>query len=70
MGRLVCGDGVDRVDEPGVVAQAVDFLPGAVDVKFAVVFDEGRAPQIKGSKAVVHNVCLQNGAALTEKGNA
>jgi hypothetical protein len=64
---LVCGDGPDRVDKPGVVSQVVDFLSRAVDAEFAVVFDEGSTPQIKRSKAVVHNVCLQNGVSLREK---
>jgi hypothetical protein len=41
------------VNKPSVVAQAVDFLPGAVDAEFAVLCDEGSAPEIKRSEAVV-----------------
>ena len=46
---LVHGNGTHWVNEPGVVAQTVDFLPGAVDTELAVVFDEGGAPEIKRS---------------------
>jgi len=64
---LVCSDGTNRVNKPGVVAQAVDFLPGAVDAEFAVVFDEGSAPEIKRSEAVIYDVGLQNKAARTKE---
>ncbi len=52
--------GPDGVDEPCVVSETVDFLPGAVDPEFAVAFDEGGTAQIERSKAVADNVCLQN----------
>jgi len=64
---LVCGDGTNQLNEPGVVAQAVDFLPGAVNAKFAVLLDEGSTSEIQRSEAVIYNVCLQHGAALTEE---
>ena len=41
--NLVCGNGTDGVDNPGIVAQAVNFFPGAVNPEFAVVLDEGGA---------------------------
>ncbi len=40
---LACHDGSDGVDEPSVVAQAVELLRGVVDLEFAVVFYEGCA---------------------------
>ncbi len=72
---MVIGDSIPAFGQTWLVAmvpteqttQAVDFLPGVVDAEFAVVFDEGSAPQIKGPKAVIHDVSLQNRAALTEK---
>ncbi len=58
--NLVGGDGPDGLDEPCVVSQAVDFLPGAVNPEFAVAFNEGGTAQIEGAKAVADDVCLQN----------
>ncbi len=58
--NLVGHDGPDGVDEPCVVPQAVDFLPGAVDPEFAVALNEGGTAQVEGTKAVVNDVCLQN----------
>ncbi len=56
--NLVCGDCSDGVDEPGVVAQTVDFLPGAVYYEFAIVFGEGCAPQVKRPQTVIDDVGL------------
>ncbi len=38
---LVGCDGPEGVDEPYIVTQAVNLLPGAVNLEFAVVLDEG-----------------------------
>ncbi len=38
---LVGGNGPDGVDDPCIVTQAVNLLPGAVNSEFAVVLDEG-----------------------------
>ncbi len=36
---LVGGNGANHVNNPGVVAQAVDFLPSAVNSEFAIGLD-------------------------------
>ncbi len=56
--NLVCSDGTNGVDEPGVVAQTVDLFPGSLYSKFAVVFNEGGAPEVKRTQTVVDDVSL------------
>ncbi len=45
---LVCCDGANGVDNPGVVAKVVDLLPGIVNAEFAVRLDERGAAKVKG----------------------
>ena len=59
--NLVGCDGANGIDDPSVVTQTVNFLPGAVDPKFAVVFDQRGGAKVQGSKAILNNVGLKNG---------
>ena len=65
--NLVSGDGADGVHQPGVISEAENFLPGGGDSEFAIILDEGRAAQVERTKAVFHNVRLEDGAAFAEK---
>ena len=64
---MVGCDGPDGIDDPSVVTQTVDFLPGAVDTEFAVVFDQRGGSKVQGAKAILNNVGLKNGSSFTEK---
>ena len=64
---MVGCDGSNGIDDPSVVTQTVNFLPGAVDTEFAVVFDQRGCSKVQGAKAVLNNVDLKNGSSFTEK---
>jgi hypothetical protein len=64
---LVCSNGANGVNDPCVVDKAVDFLPCAVNLEFAICFDQGGAPKVEGAQAVMNNVGLKNGLSLAEK---
>ena len=50
--NLVCRDGANGVDDPSVVAKVVNFLPGTVNLEFAVSLDERGATQVEGTQGV------------------
>ncbi len=55
---LVCSDGNNGINNPRVVAKAVNFLPCAVNSEFAIGLDQCHAPKVEGAKAVLNNVGL------------
>jgi len=47
---LVCSDSANGVNDPCIVAKAVDFFPGAVNPEFAIGLDQGCTPKVEGSQ--------------------
>ncbi len=68
--NLVCRDGANGVDDRSVVAKVVNFLPGTVNVEFAVCLDERGTTKVEGAQAVLNDVGLQHQSTVTEKGVA
>ncbi len=64
---LVFSDCTNGIDDPRVVAQAVNILPGAVDSEFSIGLDQCCAPKVEGAKAVFHNVGLKHRSSFAEK---
>ncbi len=64
---LVGSNGTDRVDDPCVVTQTVDFLLGVVNVEFAIGLDQCCTPKVEGAKAVLNDVGLEYGSSFAEK---
>ncbi len=64
---LVGCNGTDGINDPSVVTQTVNFLPGAVDPEFAVVLDQRGGAKVEGAQAVLNNIGLKNGSSFTEK---
>ncbi len=47
---LVCSDSANGVNDPCIVAKAVDFFPGAVNPEFVIGLDQVCAPKVEGSQ--------------------
>jgi hypothetical protein len=55
---MVCGNCSNRVYNPCVIAKAVNLFSDAVNPEFAVGFDQGCSSEVKGTHAVMDNICL------------